>query len=73
MEELPSILWCFQTTPRQATGEMLFSMVYGGEAILPPEIGIDITQVSTYTPKNNAATWVKELDLVEEKRLWAFY
>lgn len=57
----------------RATGETPFSMVYRSEVILPPEIGIETTRVSIYNPKDNIPAWVEELDLVEERRMQAFY
>ena len=39
VEELPHILWTYQTTPRRSTGETPFSMSYGVEAIIPIETG----------------------------------
>lgn len=69
MEELPNILWSFWMAPCKAIVEMSFSMVYDTEAILLAKIGVKIIQVSTYTSKGNAATWIEELDLVKEKRM----
>lgn len=60
-------------TPRRAIIETLFSIVYGTEAILPIEIRVEIARVPTYTPKGSAATRVEELDLVKDKKMWAFY
>lgn len=48
-------------------------MVYESKAILPPEIEIETTWISTYTPENNVSAQVEELDLVEEKRMYAFF
>lgn len=53
--------------------EMSFSMVYGVKAVLPTKIGVEIARVFAYTPEENAVTRVEELDLVEEKRMQAFY
>lgn len=73
VEELPSVLWSFQTTPRRATGETPFSMVYESEVVLPSEIRIETAQVPIYTLEDNVAAWLEELDLMEEKRMWVFY
>ena len=35
VEELPHILWTYRTTHRRSTGETLFSMTYGAEAVIP--------------------------------------
>ncbi|XP_073300524.1 uncharacterized protein [Primulina huaijiensis] len=41
VDELPSVLWAYRTTPRQGTKETPFSLVYGNEAVLPAEIGLE--------------------------------
>ncbi|XP_073119694.1 uncharacterized protein [Henckelia pumila] len=39
VDELPSVLWAYQTTPRSSTGESSFNLAYGAEAVAPAEIG----------------------------------
>ena len=39
VEELPHVLWTYQTTPRRSTGETPFSLMYGAEAVIPLETG----------------------------------
>ena len=39
VEELPHVLWAYQTTPRRSTGETSFSMSYGAEVVIPIESG----------------------------------
>ncbi|KAL2248689.1 UNVERIFIED_CONTAM: hypothetical protein Sindi_2342600 [Sesamum indicum] len=39
VKELPRVLWAYRTTPRTATGETPFYLVYDTEAIFPAEIG----------------------------------
>ncbi|CAL9223814.1 unnamed protein product, partial [Arabidopsis halleri] len=34
-DELQPVLWAYRTTPRRATGETPFSLVYGMEAVVP--------------------------------------
>ncbi|XP_073304628.1 uncharacterized protein [Primulina huaijiensis] len=67
VEELPSVLWIYWTTPRTTTQETSFNLVYGSEAVLPVEIGQYSPRVEFY-PDNNDQTRAMELDLVEEKR-----
>ena len=38
VEELPTVLWAVRTIANRATGETLFFLVYGAEAVLPPEV-----------------------------------
>ncbi|XP_075478803.1 uncharacterized protein LOC142519653 [Primulina tabacum] len=67
VEELPSILWAYRTTPRAPTQETHFSLVYDFEAVLPVEIGQTSSRVESY-PDNNDQSRAMELDLVVEKR-----
>lgn len=41
--------------PRTTIGEISFNMVYGVEAVLPVEIGVEISQVQAYTLIGNEA------------------
>ncbi|XP_075480654.1 uncharacterized protein LOC142521323 [Primulina tabacum] len=67
VEELPSVLWAYKTTPRAPTQETPFNLLYDSEAILPVEIGQTSSRVESY-PNNNDQRRAIELDLVEEKR-----
>jgi hypothetical protein len=40
-KELPSVLWALRTNINRATRDMPFNMVYGAEAVLPPEIYLE--------------------------------
>jgi transposase InsO family protein len=48
IDELPCALWGNQTSPSRATGETPFFMVYGADAVLPPEVTMDSLCVKTY-------------------------
>ena len=39
-EELPNVLWAYRTTTRTPTGETLFNLTYGTEAVIPVEVGL---------------------------------
>ncbi|XP_073304115.1 uncharacterized protein [Primulina huaijiensis] len=67
VEELPSILCAYRTTPRTATRETPYSLVYGSETVLPVEIRQSSARVESYM-NNNDHTQAIELDLIEEKR-----
>ncbi|XP_075479373.1 uncharacterized protein LOC142520253 [Primulina tabacum] len=71
MEELPSVLWAYRTTPRAPTQETPFNLVYGSETVLQVEIGQTSSMVESY-PDNNDQARALELDLIEEKRDRAF-
>ena len=54
-------------TPRKSTGETLFSMTYGAEAVIPLENGFPTLRISTFTSNGNDELLKKSLDLVEEQ------
>ena len=68
VEELPYVLWTYKTTPHRSTGETLFSMTYGAEAVIPLETGFPTTRTSSFNPKDNDKQLTRNLDLIEEKR-----
>ena len=68
IEELPHVLWTYQTTPRKSIGETPFSMMYGVEAVIPLENGFPTMRTSTFTSDDNDELLKKSLDLVEERR-----
>jgi hypothetical protein len=37
-KELPSVLWALRTNVNQATRDTPFQLVYGADAVLPPEL-----------------------------------
>ena len=47
-DELPSILWAYQTTARTPTGETSFQLAYGSDAVIPAEIGLTSYRVENY-------------------------
>ena len=68
VEELPHVLWTYQTTPRKSTGETPFSLTYGAEAVIPLENGFLTMRTSTFTSNGNDELLKKNFDLVEERR-----
>ena len=40
VDEFPMVLWAHRITPKEATGEMLFSLVFGTKVVIPVEIGL---------------------------------
>lgn len=48
VEELQPVLWSIRTTPRRATGETPFALVYGAEAVLPLELKHGSPRVRAY-------------------------
>ena len=66
VEELPHVLWTYRTTPRKSTGETLFSMTYGAEAVIPLESGFPTMTSSAFTSDGNNELLERNLDLIEE-------
>src|SRR5579871_4454918 len=48
IEHLEPVLWANRTTPNRATGETPFFLVYGAEAVLPPELTNRSPRVQAY-------------------------
>ena len=73
-EKLLESLWAYRTTTRTPTGMTPYSLVYGGEAVLPLEIQIASLRVAIHeklTEDEAAKLRLSELDNLEEKRLQA--
>lgn len=67
VEELDTVLWPYRTSSRMATSETPFTLVYGGEVVIPTEIIIDSFRIEAYQEKANAISRREELDLVRLK------
>ena len=68
VDELPHVLWTYQTTPRRLRGETPFSMTYEAEVVISLEIGFPTLRTSLFIPDSNDNLLEKSLDLVEERR-----
>ena len=68
VEELPHVLWMYQTTPRRSIGETPFSMTYGAEVVIPLETGFPTLKTSSFNPSSNNELLEKSLDFIEERR-----
>jgi hypothetical protein len=66
-KKLPSVLWALQTNINRATRDTPFSLVYGAEAILPPEIYLKSVRVAYFNPKNQAEARELDANLLEER------
>jgi hypothetical protein len=67
-KELSFVLWALQSNINKATRDTLFNLVYGADAVLPPEIYLESARVTHFNVENQ--TEARELDsnLLEEKR-----
>ena len=68
VEELPYVLWTYQTTPRGLIGETSFLMTYGVKAVIPLETGFPTLRMSSFIPSINGRLLEESLDLIEEQR-----
>ncbi|KAK3026311.1 hypothetical protein RJ639_040999 [Escallonia herrerae] len=68
VDELPKILWAYNTTSRTSTGETPFSLSFGTKALIPVEIGLPSLCLTTYDPVQNEEALRANLDLLDERR-----
>lgn len=68
VDELSCVLWAHRTTPRGSTMETPFSLVYGTEAVIPPELSIPSHQIINFDPAQNEEALRENLNLIEERR-----
>ena len=66
VEELPHVLWTYQTTARRSIGETPFLMTYGSKAMIPLKTGFPTLRTRLFTPDNNGKLLERSLDLVDE-------
>ena len=67
-EELQGVLWDYRTTPKTATGETPYSLVYGSEAIVSIEMHVRTTVSGSTSQEENHELMALSLDLSDEKR-----
>ncbi|KAK3039752.1 hypothetical protein RJ639_027409 [Escallonia herrerae] len=67
VDELPKILWAYNTTSWTSTGETPFSLSFGTEALIPVEIGLPSLRLTTYDPVQNEEALRANLDLLNER------
>ncbi|XP_071727538.1 uncharacterized protein [Rutidosis leptorrhynchoides] len=68
IDELPNVLWAHRTTPKSATNETPFSLVYGSEAVIPAEINVPTMRIASFDESSNSEELRENLNLVEECR-----
>ncbi|GKV12353.1 hypothetical protein SLEP1_g23508 [Rubroshorea leprosula] len=67
-EELNNVLWAYRTTSRTATGETLYHLAFGTEAVIPVEIGVPSLRVTHFDEGRNGQLLQENLDLLVEVR-----
>ena len=68
VEELPSILWAYRTTPRRPTGNTPFALAYGMDAIIPTEIGLPTIRTEAGRQDDANTELGRNLDWADEVR-----
>ncbi|XP_057444146.1 uncharacterized protein LOC130736324 [Lotus japonicus] len=68
MDELPVVIWSYNTTPHSTTGETPFRMTYGADAMLPAEIDNSSWRTAPRLEGENSSNMAVELDLLSETR-----
>jgi hypothetical protein len=67
-EKLLNVLWAYRTTTRTLTGETMFRLTFGTEAVILVEIGLTSFRTNKYDEEsNNNQLWLN-LDLLDEAR-----
>ncbi|KAG7593904.1 Ribonuclease H-like superfamily [Arabidopsis thaliana x Arabidopsis arenosa] len=69
-DELQPVLWTYRTTPRRATAETPFSLVYGMEAVVPAELNVPGLRRSEapLNEESNSKLLEDVLDTIDERR-----
>ena len=65
-DELPSVLWAYQTIARTPTGETPFRLAYGNDVVILVEVGLISYRVENYAEEKNEKAIRLQLDLVDE-------
>nr|XP_009781101.1 PREDICTED: uncharacterized protein LOC104230061 [Nicotiana sylvestris] len=71
-EELPCVLWAYQTTAKLSTGETPFSLVYGTKALIPIKVGEPTLWFSRANEEAKDKALLVKLDLLDEHRDLAY-
>ncbi|XP_070660530.1 uncharacterized protein [Malus domestica] len=66
-DKLSECLWAYRTTKRRATGETSFSLAFGSEAIIHPNVIKPSITALLPSIEQNSKEMVTSLDLAEEK------
>ncbi|XP_074336120.1 uncharacterized protein LOC141673283 [Apium graveolens] len=67
-EELPKVLWSYNTTLRSTTGELSFMLTYGSTVMVPVEVSSGSLRRDRYMEEDSGVNQRLYLDLLEETR-----
>nr|GEW67933.1 reverse transcriptase domain-containing protein [Tanacetum cinerariifolium] len=68
VEELPHVLWAYQTMIKSSHDDTPFSLTHGTEAVIPAKIGMSTYRTTAVDVVNNDKKLRLNLDLLEERR-----
>lgn len=68
VEELPGVLWAYQTTPGCPTGNTPFALAYGMDVVIPTEIGMPTARTAAQDHGNEEDELLRHLDWTDELR-----
>jgi hypothetical protein len=66
-KELPSVLWALHTNINHVTRDTPFHLVYGADAVLPPEIFLESARVVQFNEADQEEARELDSNLLEEK------
>ncbi|XP_075654362.1 uncharacterized protein LOC142624598 [Castanea sativa] len=68
VEEQSNVLWAYRTMPKRLTGKTPFSMTYGAKAVVPVEVSLLSSRITSFAQRRNDERMIKNLDGLEEHR-----
>lgn len=68
VDELPEVLWAYKMSHKIATGETLFALAFGHEAVVPAEIEATTHRTKHFNERDNNDHVYLNMDLLTEKR-----
>ena len=68
VDELPRVLWAYQTTPGWPTGTTPFAFAYGMKVVIPIEIGMSIAKTVVQGQRDENHELERHLDWADEVR-----
>jgi hypothetical protein len=64
---LPSGLWALETNINRATRDTPFNLIYGADAVLPPEIFLELARVAHFDEENQEEGRQLDSNLLQER------
>ncbi|XP_074299109.1 uncharacterized protein LOC141630137 [Silene latifolia] len=65
-DDLPFVMWYDRTTPKVATGQTPFSLVYEAKAVIPSEVKVSTHRYANATEEGNQVEMASSLDTIDE-------